>query len=250
VPGERPQDQVCGPGGSRHWHVTVGSDGGCASGLPIRYRGHLEAHTSAVPCPVQPNRFEATVTPEVALDPSGLRRYRYTVASAPSSEQAIASFQIRFGGGVQDIESPPGWSAVLGPRVVHWYASTPDPAWPDDGYRVPPGLDQIKPGRSLSGFAFKSQEKEGVVAYAARGFVPLPASVPELAAEETLDECPDSFKPVVGSTMGPSPALRFHTVAPCRILDTRDRESLLASHVSSISVVEGAMYRLRQGPFR
>lgn len=81
------------------------------------------------------------------------------------------------------------------------------PDQPDTG-QVPPGLFQIKPASSLSGFSFTSPNQPGLVNFYALGFVDLPGADTEAEAESLLDNCPQSTGgffdlAVTGTTQGP-----------------------------------------------
>ena len=176
----------------------------------------------SVTCPPGPNQFTAQVTAKVTFDQaSQLYTYTYLVANDAKSAQEIDSLNLDFAPPVSNIINPDGWTdGIFGFRsTMSWAATVPAPLPPgavDDG-SVPPGFAQIKPGHSLGGFSLQSPKPPGPVKYFLSGFVNIPPQKGkegssdedgEAAAEELLEQCPQSVGPlldlaVVGTTQGP-----------------------------------------------
>jgi hypothetical protein len=99
---------------------------------------------------------------------------------------------------------------VTEPFRIEWYATQIDTSststQPDTG-QVPPGLYQIKPGTSLSGFSFKDPRPPGSVKFYLAAYVPITTVPTEQDAENLADTCPASGTftdvAVTGATQGP-----------------------------------------------
>lgn len=165
------------------------------------------------PCPPAPNGIDIEVDATITFDPTThLFTYRYTVASAPASQQEVADFALDFASPISSIASPEGWTSIqFAERNTRlWFASEADPlpeGEPDTG-QVPPGKFQIAPGASLTGFTFQSPHGPGPVNFYARGYVGLPGGASEEEAEQLLEDCPASTGgffdlAVTGTTEGP-----------------------------------------------
>ncbi len=182
------------------------------------------AHAQSTNCPPPPTMFNATVNANVALDPTtNLYTYTYTVSNAASSQQAIEDFLVDFAPSISNIVDPTGWGdgIVSGRSTVHWDAvvAGPLPAGEPDVGQVPPGLNQISPGSSLSGFSFQSSNPPGPVNYYMHGYVDYVAFFGansgadtyedvEIQQENLLSDCPQSYGglfdlAVQGTTQGP-----------------------------------------------
>ncbi len=178
------------------------------------------AQTDTV-CPKSPNRVHVQVDPKVTFDSaSRLYRYEYTLSSSPSSELEVEAFALFFSPPISQIQSPRGWSSAFfgdlsenptrDPSILGWDASEHAPVDPNSEgpALLPPGLFQIKPGASLSGFSLLSPNPPGPVRYYTRGFMQLPGAEDEMEAE-FLEACPpesvgDFFETsVMGATLGP-----------------------------------------------
>jgi hypothetical protein len=171
------------------------------------------ARAQTVTCPTPPNKVNVTITATVTFDAStNLFTYQYTVANAATSQQEVADIAIDFATPVSNIVSPFGWtSTVFADRnTVHWKATAAAPLASDqvDVGQAPPGLFQVKPGTSLSGFSFQSPNSAGPVNSYALGFVDIGAADTEADAEAIEDSCPQSVGgffdlAFTGSTRGP-----------------------------------------------
>jgi hypothetical protein len=166
-----------------------------------------------VNCPTPPNLVKVSVKATVSFDPvSSLFTYQYTVSSDATSQQEVSDIAIDFANPVSNVSSPNGWtsSTFADRNTVHWKATAAAPLAPDqvDVGQVPPGLFQIKPGTSLSGFSFQSPNQAGPVNAYALGFADLGSAASEAEAETIEDSCPQSVGgffdlAVVVSTQGP-----------------------------------------------
>jgi len=170
------------------------------------------APAQTVTCPTSPNQVKVTVTATVTFDASTNQfTYQYTVANAATSQQEVADIAIDFATPVSNIASPFGWTATVfaDRNTVHWKATAAAPLASDqvDVGQVPPGLFQVKPGTSLSGFSFQSPNPAGPVNSYALGFADIGTADTEAGAEQIEDSCPQSVGgffdlAVIGSTRG------------------------------------------------
>src|SRR6476469_9805892 len=170
------------------------------------------APAQTVNCPTPPNLVKVGVQANVTFDPvSKLFTFQYTVSNDATSQQEVSDVAIDFADPVSNITSPRGWtsSTFADRNTVHWKATAAAPlaSGQVDVGQVPPGLFQIKPGTSLSGFSFQSPNNAGPVNTYALGFTDLGAASTEAEAETIEDTCPGvgSFfdLAVLGSTQGP-----------------------------------------------
>ena len=184
---------------------------GCAFLLSLAWAMVGQAQT--VTCPTSPNRVNVTVNVAVSFDSAtNLFTYSYTVASASTSEQDVHNFALDFAGPVSNVTRPVGWtnSAFSFRPTLHWFASDAAPLAPGvpDRGQIPPALSQIKPGNSLSGFAFESPNPPGPVNFYVLGFVDVSVASSEAEAETFVASCPETFGgffdvAVRGQTQGP-----------------------------------------------
>lgn len=166
-----------------------------------------------VNCPTAPNLVKVGVKATVTFDAAAnLFTYQYTVASDATSQQEVSDIAIDFASPVSNITSPNGWtsSTFADRNTIHWKATAAAPLPPDqvDVGQVPPGLFQIKPGTSLSGFSFQSPNQAGPVNSYSLGFADLGSAATEAEAETIEDSCPQSIGgffdlAVIGATQGP-----------------------------------------------
>jgi len=173
----------------------------------------MPAFSQTIACPPAPTMFIASIATSVSFDAStNLYTYRYTVSSASTSQQEISDFAVDFATPTSGIASPTGWtSSVFADRnTVHWKATAAAPlaANQSDVGQVPPGLYQVTPGTSLSGFSFQNPNPPGPVNYYALGFVDVAAADTEETAENTSDNCAGTVGgffdlAVRGTTQGP-----------------------------------------------
>lgn len=166
-----------------------------------------------VNCPTPPNLVKVTVTAAVSFDSTAnLYTYQYTVVSDASSQQEVAGVAVDFAPPIQNIASPKGWTSgtFAARNTVLWAATAPSPLPPGvaDVGQVLPGLFQIKPGSSLSGFSFQSPNPPSAVNSYALGFADLGTADSEDGAEAIADSCPQSVGgffdlAVLATTQGP-----------------------------------------------
>jgi hypothetical protein len=240
VPAESPAvqiDNLCATSGSKHWHVSL-NGGRCWRPTPANA---ISQASSTASCPSPSGGLAVNITPQVSFESAtSLYRYQYILTNEPTSASDIDSYVLTVPGDVEAVEAPVGWSATTTRSRIHWFASSTDPTWVDDGYGVPPSPDQIPPGSSLQGFAFKSLSPPRSAEFLVGGFVPRPAPVAEEDAEDRADGCPAALPGVYGQTEGPSHTLRLNTLSPCRILDTRlDLAGALIANQDRIVALSG-----------
>lgn len=173
----------------------------------------------SVVCPPPANLVKVKVDAKVTFDAgTQLYTYEYTVSNEATSPQEVADFAVSFTPPISEISDPPGWisdffglSQERDPSVIGWngWERTPLPEGVERTLQIRPGQSQIKPGASLSGFAFKSTRPPGPVRFFAEGFVQPPVYPDEEAAETAAELCPrevagDFFDTaMMGTTVGP-----------------------------------------------
>lgn len=169
-----------------------------------------QAQTS-VTCPPGPNQLTARVQSNVSLDAATkMYTYTYTISNDTTSAQEVKSFDLDFAPPVSNVVDPRGWLDTTFARrsTLGWFASFAPGTHTPSRAAVPPSPFQIKPGQSVTGFSFQSPKPPGPVKYYVRGYVGVPVQANELSAESLMDQCPQSFGPVlnlaiVGTTLGP-----------------------------------------------
>ncbi len=175
----------------------------------------------ALVCPSLANLVRVKVDAKVTFD-AGTQSYtyEYTVSNEATSPQEVADFALSFTPPMSEISSPRGWTSLFfgapdqnptnDPSVIGWNASehaAVDPSQPSG--QILPGLFQVKPGSSLTGFSFKSSRPPGPVHFFVRGFVQDTVYPDEEAAETAAELCPrevsgDFFDTsMMGTTLGP-----------------------------------------------
>ena len=174
------------------------------------YAGLAVAQTT-FSCPSAPTQIQPKLTVTTSFDAStNLTTYQYSLANGTGAAQAISDLAIDGEGPLSNIQSPQGWSHGLVKRrsTVHWAATlvADDPNAVDDS-SIPPGVAQVKPGSSISGFSFQSPHPPGPVKFFAKGYVHVLLDT-EQNAEDSLTQCPASLGnffqvALVGSTLGP-----------------------------------------------
>jgi hypothetical protein len=166
----------------------------------------------SVTCPTAPNLVSPTVIASVTQDPTtNLYTYAYTVANASTSQQEVSDLAIDFASPLSNVVSPTGWtnSMFADRNSVHWKATAaaPLPADQPDVGQSPPGLYQVKPGTSLTGFSFQSPHPAGPVNFYALGYADIGTADTELDVEPVADTCPSVGGffdlAVLGTTQGP-----------------------------------------------
>ncbi len=186
-------------------------------GRPARAQSEWRAKLAPVPVE-SPNRIAPTVRMSVRRDArSGLYTYRYVISSSTRSRQQIQAFYLPLHGSeVTDVRSPRGWDALIGDYgigggAIGWCACAEEgivlPPGAEDSLREIPSIFQIKPGRALSGFSFRSRHPPLATHYFAGGFVQIPVEGVDFAEgqEPQLPGFPaNQFK---GRTRGPAPGL-------------------------------------------
>lgn len=164
-----------------------------------------------VPCPAPPVQVQPQVQVTVSFDTAtNLHVYTYTVANGAGANQAISDLAIDFASATSSVQSPFGWShgTFKKRNTVHWAATlvVDEPNDVDDG-SIPPGVAQIQPGTSTTGFSFESLNPPGPVRFFVLGYVKVLFET-EANAEDALTDCPasvgDFFQvSLVGTTTGP-----------------------------------------------
>jgi len=186
--------------------------------VAIILAGSLAGLAQTVTCPSPANQVVVNVTATVTFDSSSkLFTYSYSVKNDPSSLEDVSDFAVFFSPKISDIAAPQGWAGAFfgfsqqhDQSVMGWNAlqTAPiDPSQPPPG-ELQAGLNQIKPGTSVSGFSFKSSLPTGPVKYFVKGFVQPNVAQTEAEAEALGDLCPqiqgDFFtQAVMGTTQGP-----------------------------------------------
>jgi hypothetical protein len=179
-------------------------------------------------CPPAPGRVEATVTVAVTFEAAtGLYTYRYTVTNRSSSKLPLDHFAIDFDDSrpLSDIAQPKGWADLIAHNraSIAWMALEAKPlqrSAKDDG-GIPHGIGEIPPGRTATGFVFRSPLPPGPVRYYVQGFRDIVGADSEAEAEWIADNCPGVVggffeTAVTGSTRGPARALRPLASPPTR----------------------------------
>lgn len=203
------------------------------------------AAAQTITCPPAPNQVAVTVTPTVTFDQtSGLYTFSYTVANGPAAQLEVDAFALDIYPPISNVARPSHWYESVNPSYVSWDATDSVPLAPgevDDG-SVPPGLNQIKPGTSLSGFSFKSANPPGTVTFYASGYVhiaPFPAGVD---ADLIADTCPQSFGSgfdvaFKGTTQGPVSAAGAPLISDLSLIQVGDSFNINGSAFTARSVV-------------
>jgi hypothetical protein len=166
---------------------------------------------TTVTCPPAPDQVVVKVASNVTFDAvTKMYTYSYVVSNDPSSAQEVDSFSLDFAPPASNFTNPHGWVHSTFPQrsTLGWDAIAPPGTHTSAGVAVPPAASQIKPGQSVAGFSFQSPKPPGPVRYYVTGYVGVPVQADELAAETLVEECPQSFGPIldraiVGSTQGP-----------------------------------------------
>lgn len=193
-----------------------------AGGIAARVAAQTESRAALAPIAVESaKRIEPTVHVSVSYDKrANLYTYRYVVASGARSRQQIVDFIVPLRGStIRDLRSPRGWSAMTGGfgfegGAVGWCACEAEgivvPAGAENSVREVPSIYQIKPGRSLAGFSFRSPDPPSATPYYAGGFTQIPIEGLDFPAGQEPDRPgfpDDHFK---GRTRGPGPVAKPH----------------------------------------
>jgi hypothetical protein len=144
------------------------------------------------------NRITAIVEFSLDVTKQGIYRFEYTVKNSIQSKQDIWNFMLIF--------RFPKDSIKKSSSVQQWWG----PDMPNNGppFWVSwsgPKDNKIKPGRSLSGFAFETSVLPGITEYYCEGYAP-PPSFPEGMASDSIPGYTDltPYGPgIVGKTVGP-----------------------------------------------
>jgi hypothetical protein len=167
----------------------------------------------AVTCPAAPNRLALDIRTIVERDGDTFL-YRYQLTNRTTSELPLRLFELAIPGAGTIEASPAGWTPILDPanspvRTLAWAASEIDPVWNDNGHSVPPAINAVRPGETLTGFAVRSTKGPGTVAYAAYGQTPPEMPVLDDDLEAVYEACATSLSPATGTVDGPGPATRY-----------------------------------------
>lgn len=181
-------------------------------GLTVSSLGLISADTNAeIIIPFIPaDKVTVNIDSNVTFDPtSSLYTYAYELTSAVTSEQDVSFFAVEFYGEVKNIVSPPGWSGAVhyDRPIVSWSATDVGvipPDYVDDGNTLPSPYE-IKPGSSLGGFFFQSQDPPSDAIAYIQGYTPLPQVTNHEDEELLLDDLPADFteNSFVGNTVSP-----------------------------------------------
>lgn len=173
-------------------------------------------------CPIPPTNVSPSVKSKVSFDPkSGQYTYEYTVSNAVNAVLPIDLFAILSPQSPLELRSPDHWEGHfialpdLDTNIV-WGTSALDPndtRADDRTYNGPPLklFYTVKPGKSLSGFSFKSSSPPGPVKFFAEGESEAPTTTPTAYDDEPEPNCPGfnegpRFKTMLGGvTEGPIP---------------------------------------------
>jgi hypothetical protein len=196
----------------------------------------FSAAQTPVPCPAAPVQVQPQITSTTSFDSStNLYTYNYTLGNGAGANQEISDLAIDVAGAPSKVQSPHGWSHGLFKKrsTIHWAATlvADDPNAVDDS-SIPPGVAQIKPGTSVSGFSFQSSKPPGPVKFFARGYVHVLFDT-EVNAENALTDCAASLGnffnvALVGTTTGPvnfiPVAIAIKPMAPAPVpINPRDK---------------------------
>lgn len=145
-------------------------------------------------------RISVELAAATTYDPAqGIVRYRYTLTSRPDSVQAVETFAVRQDAPVLQPETPPGWHGAR-------FAADPFWSWSAVGDDA-----VVRPGGTVSGFAFTSKGLPGIQPFHAQGETPLPrlpegvnAPLPQDFEDQAL-QLTDFFRNSIrGTTIGPT----------------------------------------------
>lgn len=160
-----------------------------------------------------PNKVKVTIAPSVSFDTStGQFTYHYAITSGTDSIQDVAGFYIPLRGATaSNIKVPRGWTGRLNLDATRIGFC----ACEEEGFVIPPNYVQdgrglpsiydIKPGQTLAGFSFQSQDPPSTGTYYAKGWVPVPVEGEDFPAGEQQPYEPDfPFNLFAGETLTPS----------------------------------------------
>ncbi len=163
------------------------------------------------------DQVDVSIEVDVQYDgASQLYTYNYSVTSLTSSIQNVESFAVEFDGEVLNIQSPVGWKDFMfdDESLLMWGSiiAIPRPADYVDTGNVLPGLHDIKPGETLSGFSFQSPELPQTSRYFAQGFAPIPQADHEGELDVPENQLTFTQNSKSGLTIGPGldDSLIFH----------------------------------------
>lgn len=175
---------------------------------------------AAVQVPAQRRDYPTTLTSTVAQEnDTHFYRYNYTLTNPSSNPAGAELLQITIPVGVDivtEIVSPPGWRAFYSEDLgkITWSAVATDASGtvPDDNSNVAESPADVRPGRVLSGFSFKSFSPPGPGTATAQTYAPLP----EADTEEELQSIADG---PYGSTLPEDNGYRQSVTAPIPDVD-------------------------------
>ncbi len=171
-------------------------------------------------CPPAPTSVVASVVASVKWDPqTKLYTYSYRVSNSNSSPIPLDRFLVLTAPQPTNALSPQNWHSSFSPGIgkTDWITSAPDPKTKNlnvkgaGGGHLLPAFYAIKPGASLGGFSFQSQNPPGPTKFMIEGNTDVPASLPTSTDDEPAPTCPGwDFKGakyetmVTGITQGPA----------------------------------------------
>ncbi len=179
----------------------------------------ISQFASADYCPTPSTAFQGTISSSVKYDSkTKTYTYSYTIKNDLGSLVPIEGLFLFLSEKPTTIEQHANWDSTFygadsSPARLIWstfYATGKfDPSRPEAGQRRVPD-SAVKPGKSLSGFSFKSPNPPGSIQYFPDGFTQLPMSVatadnddPDLNCPNIDQENPQFRGMATGITTGP-----------------------------------------------